>query len=128
LPRKKKRNKATRSISSFVREFGEDAVQMYPVFELKTRRGQKLYHHVCYVSKPERDEMLANGSGASMTSGTAVKLLITLEQFRGQSCSMGPQVIEGNVMARRAKRELIQSLVAGWEPTLVGTYCPLVPA
>jgi hypothetical protein len=62
---------------------------MYPVYARESVRGA---HPVCIVTEFERLELLLNGSAKSINNGVAIRLLLTLEQFRGISAQMGPRV------------------------------------
>lgn len=118
MSRKKKKNKISRAIAKIIRELGPSAVVMYPVYA----QGKVAGKPICYVTQAERDEYVRNGSAVPVSCGTAIKLLINLEEFRGQSCSMGPHVAESAADGV----PFYASLVDGWQLILPGSYCPLV--
>jgi hypothetical protein len=86
---------------------------MYPVYGPGPIMGSKPLE---MVNLARRNEYLTNGCARSIDRGKAIHLIVTLEQFRGQSCSMGPAVTLGALSHFRGVREYYKSLVDGWAP------------
>lgn len=90
---------------------------MFPVYARESVIGA---HPICVVTEFERLELLANGSAKSVSNGAAIKLLLNLEQFRGQSAQMGPSVTVRAALGSRFHKAIAQAYM------MSGTHCPLI--
>jgi hypothetical protein len=90
---------------------------MYPVYARESVLGAR---PVCIVTEFERRELLQNGSAKSVNNGEAIRLLLTLEQFRGVSAQMGPHVTFLAATGSRFHRAIAQAYM------MSGTHCPLI--
>lgn len=83
---------------------------MYPVYSKGPIHGSR---PLFFVNADERREYLLNGSAKSVNRGTAIQLLVNLEQFRGISAQMGPSVIMGNLLPGPVGH-FYRSIVEAW--------------
>lgn len=92
-------------------------VQMYPVYPRGVVLGE---HPICMVTGEERKRMLEDGSARVIKHGSAIRLLLNLEQFRGVSAQMGPHVTVRAALGSRFHKAIAQAYM------MAGTHCPLV--